>query len=69
MKVTLNNGFAKVDVSNNRVLEVVYHNGMYDLIIKGYEGKCTAIGTICENKKRLSTINKYAKEYGVQFVA
>ena len=67
--VTLKNGFAKVEIGNNRSLVVIQYNGLYDLKIEDYNHRLLMIGTLYENAKRISTINKYAKEYGIEFVA
>jgi len=68
-KVRLKNGFAKVEVKNNRYLICVCYNGAYDLKIEGYNSKMLMTGLLYENAKRISTINKYANDYGVEFVA
>lgn len=69
MKVKLENGFAKVEVSNNKKLIVSFYNGTYDLTVHSYNHKNLMIGEICMGVKRISTINKYAQNYGIEFVA
>ena len=69
MTVKLNNGFAKVEFKKGEYLVCIKDfDGTFNLEILNYNVKTGfASGYICENKKMLSTINKYAKKYDVVF--
>ena len=60
--------FAKVDIGNHKSLTCleVADQG-YSLLYKDYSGSYVSENWIAEDKKRLSTINKYAEKYGVRF--
>lgn len=66
MTVTIKKGLAEVRIDNNRILCCLCINSKWDLFIRG--NGVDPESYICENKTRLSTINKYAAKYGVQFV-
>lgn len=67
--IKLINGKGKCEISNNRTLYVSRCNGAYDLTLhrSTASGRGTINTTLCEDKKRLTTINKYAAEFGVRF--
>ena len=69
MTVVVKNGFAEVEIDRNTKLVCSFINGKWDLKLQGYGiGIAMVQAYICEEKSRLSTINKYAAKYGVQFV-
>lgn len=68
-KVGLVNGFAKVDIGDGRELVCFQVGGLYNLKLKDYNVHTGfASAYLAEDKSRLSTINKYARRYGVEFV-
>lgn len=60
--------FAKVKLAKDINLICFKINDTYNLIKEDYSLGLGFEIRICENKKRLSTINKYAKEYNIIFV-
>ena len=69
MKVKMHNGFASAEIKKGVWLSCSLYQGAYTLSYKCESGAYIYHNDICENKKRLSTINKFAAEYGVEFVA
>lgn len=67
--IKLKNGKARVEIKDNVFLSVYKSNNLYDLTMQRptEKGRGTIFHTICEDKKRISTINKYAKKYEIQF--
>lgn len=65
MKVKVINGFGKAKLENKE-LYVSQFNGEYTLTVKGFTHKSAVTNELCA-AKRLSTINKYAAAYGVEF--
>lgn len=69
MKVKLENGFAKVEVNTGEWIVCNLLNGEYSLSYKCESGSYMYHKELVSNKKRISTINKTASEYGIEFVA
>ena len=67
-EIKLINGFAKVQLEDKKYLLVLHYKDGYSLEIRDYTGKYVETDWLCEDVKRLSTINKYAEKYGVEFV-
>lgn len=68
-KVRIQNGYAEKRINGTQILRCTFIGDAYDLQVLDYGGGALSIGYIKENAKRLSTINKYAEEYGVEFIA
>lgn len=67
MIVKVKNNYAQAIINNKQKLNVSRYNGKWDLTLYDYSNKFLITVDICEDKSRLSTINKHAAKYGVQF--
>ena len=67
MIVAIKNNYAKAIINDKQDLILTRYNGKWDLTLYDYSDKFLIIVDICEDKSRLSTINKHAAKYGVQF--
>lgn len=59
--------YKEIELNNNRYMTVGKINDDYYLKIKDFNGKFLYECYLVEKCKRLSTINKYARCYGVEF--
>lgn len=69
MKVKLENGFTKVEINKGEWIICNSFNGEYSLSYKRESGSYMYHQELISNKKRISTINKTASEYGIEFIA
>lgn len=69
MKVKLEKGFAKVEVNKGQWIICDSFNGEYSLSYKCETDYYMYDRELVSNKKRISTINKTASKYGIEFVA
>lgn len=67
MIVKIKNDYAQAIINNKQKLSLSRYNGKWDLSLYDYSNKFLIIVDLCKDKSRLSTINKYAAKYGVQF--
>lgn len=68
MIVKFKNNYAEAIINNKQKLFLSRYNGKWDLTLYDYSNKFLLTVDICKDKSRLSTINKYAAKYGVQFI-
>ena len=70
-KVKLNEDYiTTVTIEKGIVLRLTNINGLYDLECRNYNVTIGfASSKLCENKKRLSTINKQAARFNIEFIA
>lgn len=68
MIVKVKNNYAKAIINDKQNLILTRYNGKWDLSLYDYSNKFLITVDLCEDKSRLSTINKYAAKYGVQFI-
>lgn len=67
-KVKLDGTVTRVEIKKGIELQVVDFDGAYSLCLRDYTGNQLAIIYLKDDAKKLSTINKYANKYGVEFV-
>ena len=68
-KVKLDGTVTSAEVKKGIELRVIKEfNGTYSLCLRDYTGNQLAIIYLKDGAKKLSTINKYAEKYGIEFV-
>ena len=64
----MNGTVVAVEIKKGIKLQVVDFDGAYYLCLRDYTGNQLANIYLKENAKKLSTINKCAEKYGIEFV-
>ena len=67
-KVKLDGTVTTVEIIEGFKLQVVDFGGVYSLCLRDYRGNQSVVIYLKDGAKKLSTINKYAEKYGVEFV-
>ena len=64
----MNGTVTTVEIKKGIKLQVVDFDGTYSLCLRDYTSSQLAIIYLKDGAKKLSTINKYANKYGIEFV-
>lgn len=66
-KVKLDGTVTTVEIKQGIKLQFMDF-GVYSLLLRDYTGNQLTITHLKDDAKKLSTINKYAEKYGIEFV-
>ena len=64
----MNGTVTTVEIKKGIKLHAVDFDGAYSLCLRDYTGNQPATIYLKDGAKKLSTINKYANKYGIEFV-
>ena len=64
----MNGTVTTAEIKKGIKLHVVDFDGAYSLCLRDYTGNQPTVIYLKDSAKKLSTINKYAEKYGIEFV-